>query len=195
MLTCNPLDSKQNFHWVQNSAWNNSSQLSMSVFPLLHAMEHDADITIYCFLERSFSTHLWNAPHTSGKSSFLHRGKTWNILKSFDLRVATTRHLLLLQPKWLKRITGAPSRPEMRIDYICFFATTPPTTLAVFTDTEYSSISSNNKHKQRFRTTNNPAESKHIHGSVWEPMGQKHLKKSTPVPCKKQLEKGKTQAL
>lgn len=79
--------------------------------------------------------------------------------------------------------------------HLFFFATTPPTTLAVFTDTEYSSISSNNKHKQRFRTTNNPAESKHIHGSVWEPMGQKHLKKSTPVPCKKQLEKGKTQAL
>lgn len=55
----------------------------------------------------------------------------------------------------------------MRIDYICFFATTPPTMLAVFTDAlQYSSISSNNEHKQRFRTTNNPAESKHIHGSV-----------------------------
>lgn len=67
--------------------------------------------------------------------------------------------------------------------------------VSCFHSTEYSSISSNNKHKQRFRTTNNPAESKNIHGSVWEPMGQKHLKISSPVPCKKQLEKGKTQAL
>lgn len=60
---------------------------------------------------------------------------------------------------------------------------------------QFDSIPSNNEDKQRFRTAKNPAESKHIHGTAWEPMGQKHLEKSSPVPRQKQLEEGTIHAL
>lgn len=165
MLTCYPLDPKQNLHWVQISAWNSNSQLSISVFHHFTLKKGNA--------ETGWNRGFWEEglccisyPYRKFPS-FTEEG-TWYCLKSFGLRAATVTLLRLLS-MWLEIMTRIFSGLDIKIFHLFFVCFHSQYYVSSLHPSTYSPISRDNEQKQHFRTMNTVAKSKHIHDTSANP--------------------------